>query len=159
MTPAVNSPDFLMTLYSPTMSFTASRTEVTFWTLWSAPLLVATDVRAMSAKKKELLLNPDVLAIDQDDSATAGDRLRRDASGAQVWARPLANGDKAVVLFNPASLRSTLIALDWAEIGWAGARVRVYDLWARRELGTLADGFNSTVKPHDVVYLRLSAMR
>jgi hypothetical protein len=40
-------PDFLETLFYPTMSFIDSRTEFTFWCLWSSPLLIATDVRSM----------------------------------------------------------------------------------------------------------------
>lgn len=44
-------PDLLMTSYFPTMDFTASRTEYTFWALWSAPLLVSTDIRLMSPRK------------------------------------------------------------------------------------------------------------
>lgn len=38
-------PDFLETLFFPTMNYIDSRTEFTFWSLWSAPLLVATDIR------------------------------------------------------------------------------------------------------------------
>ena len=39
-------PDFLMTLYPELMDFTKSRTEVSFWALWSAPLLVVVRVMA-----------------------------------------------------------------------------------------------------------------
>ena len=56
--------------------FVASRSEYTFWSLWSAPLLVATDVRALSEQKRQILLNREVIAINQDESATAGNRLR-----------------------------------------------------------------------------------
>ena len=38
-------PDFLETLFYPTMNFVDSRTEYTFWSLWSAPLIIATDLR------------------------------------------------------------------------------------------------------------------
>ena len=41
-----------------------------------------------------------MIAIDQDASATAGDRLHADAAGKQLWARPLAGGDVAAVLYN-----------------------------------------------------------
>ncbi len=54
-------PDFLETLFAPTMSFVDSKAEVTFWSLWAAPLLVATDVRNMSSQKAYLLMNPEVL--------------------------------------------------------------------------------------------------
>jgi alpha-galactosidase len=79
-------PDFLMTLYFPTMDFTASRTEYSFWALWSAPLLVSTDVRNLSQEKKEIISNAEVIAVNQDVSYTAGDRLSNATDGSQVRA-------------------------------------------------------------------------
>jgi len=56
-------PDFLETLFPITMDYISSRTEFSFWCLWSAPLLVSTDVRNMSEEKKSILLNREVIAI------------------------------------------------------------------------------------------------
>jgi len=50
-------PDFLETLFPITMSFIDSRTEFSFWALWSAPLLVSTDIRNLTDKKKAILTN------------------------------------------------------------------------------------------------------
>lgn len=77
-------PDFLMTLYHPTMDFEESRTEYTFWTLWSSPLLVSTDLRNLSDEKKEILMNKEVIAINQDESYTSGDRISNATDGSQV---------------------------------------------------------------------------
>ena len=101
-------PDFLMTRYL-TMDFTASRTEYTFWALWSAPLLVSTDVRKMSKDKSTILKNKEVIAINQDALATAGDRVfvgPGSGGAVQVWARDLANGDKCVVLYNSGATKA-----------------------------------------------------
>ena len=51
--PACQDPDFLETLFPITMNEVDSRTEYTFWSLWSAPLLVATDVRNMCTLEAE----------------------------------------------------------------------------------------------------------
>jgi len=51
--------------------------------------LVSTDLRNMSDEKKNILMNPEVIAINQDPSNTAGDRLRNETGGGQVWARDL----------------------------------------------------------------------
>lgn len=77
-------PDFLMTMFFPTMDFIESRTEYSFWTLWSAPLLVSTDVRNLSPNKKEILMNEEVIAINQDESFTSGNRIRNESDGSQV---------------------------------------------------------------------------
>jgi len=84
-------PDFLETLfldkYNPiTMNYTNSRTEYTFWALWSAPLLVATDPADLSEEKRSILMNPEVIAINQDEAFVAGERIRNDneTTGGQV---------------------------------------------------------------------------
>lgn len=148
-------PDFLMTLYPATMDFIASRTEFTFWCLWSAPLLVSTEVRNMTAEKRAILLNSEAIAINQD-GPTAGARVRNDTDGGQVWARSLVNGDKAAVLYN-AGLASINVSVAWAEIGWpADARVAVRDIWQGADLGTAAGGFTASLARRDVAFLRLT---
>ena len=47
----LKDPDFLETLFPVTMNFVDSRTEYTFWSLWSAPLLISTDIRNMCTSR------------------------------------------------------------------------------------------------------------
>ena len=88
-------PDFLETLFPVTLNFVDSRTEYSFWSLWSAPLLVATDLRNLSAEKASIVANPEVIAIDQDPLGRAGNRLFNTSMGGQVWSKQLSNGDVA----------------------------------------------------------------
>jgi alpha-galactosidase len=153
-------PDFLMTLYWPTMDYVASRSEYTFWCLWSSPLLVSTDVRHMTADMRSILMNPEAVAINQDESFTSGDRLRKDLNGGQLWARPLANGDKAIVLFHGAissDAKPVNVTCRWVELGWpSSARVSVRDVWERQEYGTFEGSFTAEyLAPRDVRFLRL----
>lgn len=101
---------------------------------------------------------PQVIAIDQDASFTAGDRLRNDTSGAQVWARDLLGGDKAVVLFNSrTSGANVTVAVRWEELGWApGRNVTVRDVWERRDIGLFSDGLSASLSPKDVLFARLT---
>ena len=72
-----------------TMDFTASRTEFTFWCMWSSPLLIDTDLRNLTAEKRSIIANAEAIAIDQDGGFGAADRLSNASSGAQVaCARP-----------------------------------------------------------------------
>jgi len=153
-------PDFLMTLYPVTMSFVDSRTEYTFWSLWSSPLIVCTDIRpsAMTDAKKSILMNPEVIAINQDDLITAGDRLRGSEGTSQVWVRPLANGDKAVVLYNSGNAKTPLhINVTWAELGLSATNHTVRDLWQRKSLGSMSGGYSTSIGPHDVSFIRVSS--
>jgi alpha-galactosidase len=155
-------PDFLETLFVPTMTFVDSRTEFSFWCLWSAPLLVATDIRNLTAQKREILTNPEVIAVDQDALALAGDRLSLDnSSHAQVWGKPLsATAGRAfcVILYNPTDGDGLEVAVQWQMLfsGGAGSTAMVRDLWARKDLGNFTDGFRGSIDRHDVIMLKVS---
>jgi alpha-galactosidase len=157
-------PDFLMTEYL-TMDFIGSRTEYTFWSLWSAPLFISTDLRKISSKKMEIIGNEEVIAINQDPSNTGGDRIFNGTDGQQVWARDLANGDKCVVLYNSGKGKShgdeLTVEVTWDMLGWntgveeGGVIVEVRDLWKKETLGNFTSGFNATLAVRDVQMLRL----
>ena len=44
--------------------------------------------------------NPDMLAVNQNYSGYAGDRVWTEAVGKEVWAKPLPGGRVGVVVFN-----------------------------------------------------------
>eukprot|EP00756_Hemistasia_phaeocysticola_P003260 Hpha_TRINITY_DN12151_c0_g1::TRINITY_DN12151_c0_g1_i2::g.81943::m.81943/K07407/E3.2.1.22B, galA, rafA; alpha-galactosidase len=136
---------------------TTSRTEYTFWAVWSSPLQVATDIRNLKGAKKDILTNPEVIAVNQDISSTAADRIRNDTGGGQLWARDVSGGDKVIVLYNSHGIAATSVPVSWAEIGWSGASVNVRNLWDRKDVASnLKDGYSTDVKPREAVLLRLS---
>ena len=153
--------DFLETLAElpglETMTFEDSRTEMTFWSAWSSPLMVATDVRNMTAQKRELLLNPEVLAVNQDESFTAADKIHESPEFGQVWARPLADGGIAVILYNANLFRVHInVTVEWSMLGLSGSFL-VRDLWARKDLGSHADRFTaSDLAPHAVRFIKVT---
>ena len=159
-------PDFLMTLFPYTMSFTDSRTEYTFWSLWSAPLVVATDIRGMSPEKKYILMNPEVIAINQDPGVKAGYRVMNESSGAQVWIKELeessssssTSSKKAMVLYNANDISTTVVHATWAQAGWPNATaVHVRNLWERQDMGVYGEeGITATLVAHDVLYILLT---
>lgn len=154
-------PDFLETLFPVSTTETESRTEMTFWALWSAPLIVSTDVRNMTQKKSDILMNPEVIAIDQDPLGTAGDRIFNDTqSGAQVWAKPLANGDFAVVLYNDERFFDDAnVSITWDQVpGFPETHKaqKVRDLWSKQDTETDGNGIWRKLKPRDVAFFRVT---
>jgi alpha-galactosidase len=158
-------PDFLMTEYF-TMDFIGSRTEYTFWSLWSAPLLISTDLRKLASEddKMRIITNKEVIAINQDPLGTGGDRIVNNTDGTQVWYKPLANGDVCVVLYNSGTnneqKRDLLVSVHWSVLpAWAGnvsLSVKVRDLWEGLDMGVFESGYNATLKVRDVKMLRLT---
>jgi alpha-galactosidase len=160
-------PDFLMTLFDyliDTMPFTESRTEFTFWTLWSSPLLVATDVVDMSEEKKSILMNAEVLAVHEDPLFISGDRLYNNTDGTQAWHKPLSNGDVAVVLYNADTKRTKKalpVSISFADIGFSSDnKVYLRDLWQKSNVNNgeanTEGSYSNDIGHHDTQFLRLS---
>jgi len=152
-----NDPDFLMT-GAITMSHIDSITEFSFWSLFAAPLIVCTDIRDMSTKK-DILLNSEVVAINQDLLAVAGDIIGNNSETlGQVWSKPLLNGDVAVILFNPNLWDDIVVNVTWSQLWNSTSPIQasVRDLWAHQDLGTFDDGFGSYVEAHGVVMIRVT---
>jgi alpha-galactosidase len=149
-----NDPDMLQ-VGNEGMTVAESRAHLTLWAVLAAPLMAGNDVRTMPPDIRDMLTDPDIVAIDQDALGVQGRKVRDDGDF-EVWARPLAAGAQAVVLFNR-STTTARMAVSWRELGFrAGATPAVRDLWAKRDLGRPPTRLVATVPPHDVVALRVS---
>jgi hypothetical protein len=122
-------------------------TEFSFWALWGAPMLMATDPRNMSDFKRSVVLNEDVLGVQRDAARARARRVRADnATGAQLWYRDLAGAPQAaaVLLYNANDWAAQNLSVAWAELGgaWAapGAAVAVYDLWQHKQVAAAQAG-------------------
>eukprot|EP00045_Choanoeca_perplexa_P006845 m.59304 g.59304 ORF g.59304 m.59304 type:complete len:410 (-) comp13816_c0_seq3:32-1261(-) len=155
----VMDPDFLETLFPITLNFVDSRTEYSFWALWSAPLLVATDLRNLSVEKRSIVTNQEVIAIDQDALVQAGDRIYNTSQGGQVWWKNLTNGDVAVLFYNANDQVSLDLNVTWPQIQReASTPLDVRDLWQQKTIATnqTRAWFVQALQPHDVQFVRLS---
>lgn len=75
----------------------------------------------------------------------------------EVWAGPLANGDTAVLLFNRNMPGPANITVTWSMLGLApSAGMKVRDLWAHADMGTVNGAYTAQADVHGVVMLRLS---
>jgi len=126
---------------------------MSLWALLAAPLLAGNDMSTMKPETVALLTNREVIAIDQDRLGKQADRIR--AEGTQeIWARPLADGSKAAGVFNRFDWPQT-IEINFRELGFKGS-VKVRDIWAAKDLGTVSGNFQAHVPGHGVVLLRVS---
>jgi alpha-galactosidase len=148
-----NDPDYL----APELGMTAdqARAQFTMWSVLAAPLIVGSDVRALSQGTIDMLTNRDVLAIDQDRLGAQGTRIATQGLG-DVWVRRLANGDRAVALLNrggtPLTITTTATAAGLGHV----ARYTLNDLWSHTRTES-AGTIRATVPPGGAVLYRVSA--
>jgi len=147
-----NDPDMLE-VGNGGMTAEEYRTHMSLWAILAAPLLAGNDLSAMSRETLALLTNREVLAIDQDSAGKEGDRFSAEGP-TEIWVRPLGDGSKAVGLFNRHSGPLDM-QVDFRELGFKGA-VKVRDVWAAKELGSMRGTYKVQVAGHGVILLRVS---
>jgi alpha-galactosidase len=141
------------------LSLAELRAHYSLWAIMASPLLVASDLSVLSSGLKELLLNPEVLAVHGDATGLQGTRIgasgENGASGLEVWYKPLiACGERAVVLFNRNDTAQD-VSVSWFDLGLAAGAASVRDIWANADLGMVSDTFSASVPAHDVVFLKI----
>jgi alpha-galactosidase len=147
-----NDPDMLE-VGNGGMTSDEERTHFSLWAMIAAPLLAGNDLRQMSPEVKEILLNKDVIAVDQDTLGRGGHRVAKTDAG-EVWIKPLAENSYAVALFNR-SEKESKVSANWSDLGISGP-FRVRDLWKHEDGGTANQSFAATVPAHGVVMVRLT---
>jgi alpha-galactosidase len=150
---AWNDPDMLE-VGNGGMTDDEYRAHFSLWALMAAPLMAGNDLRAMAPATRDILLNKDIVAVDQDPLGKQGMLVQEPGLDLQVWSRPLADGSRAVVLLNRSVLQ-TVITASWRAFGIRGP-ARVRDLWAHADLGTFTGRFAATVPAHGVVMVRIT---
>jgi alpha-galactosidase len=146
-----NDPDMLE-VGNGKLTLDENRAHMSLWCILAAPLLAGNDLTKMAPEVLDILTNPEVLAVDQDPAGVQGHRVTQEGP-LEVWVKPLADGSKAVGLFNRESTPEPVTAL-FREIG-VGETATVRDLWARKDLGTFKNSFTAVVPKHGVVMVRV----
>jgi alpha-galactosidase len=142
-----NDPDMLE-IGNGGMTTDEYRTHMGLWAIFAAPLLAGTDVRNLS-----ILLNKEVIAVDQDPMGAQGHRADR-TGGIEYFARPLNDGDMALVVVNRADTITSL-TLPWSDMHIAqGTKIR--DLWKHQDFAAKSDQ-SFTIPPHGSLMFRMKA--
>ncbi len=128
-------------------------THISLWSLLAAPLLIGCDLTKLDDFTLGLLTNDEVIAVNQDPGGFQARRILK-LNDAEVWAKTLEDGSRAVGLFN-LSEEEQPVQISWHALELAGPQ-QVRDLWRQQDLGTMADGFQAPVARHGCVLLRVA---
>jgi alpha-galactosidase len=149
-----NDPDMMVVGHSA-LSYDENVAHFSLWALMAAPIILGNDIRTMSNQIREILVNQEVIAVNQDPAGIQGTRVV-DNGDLEVWMRPLCSHDgpeKAVVLLNRSG-SSANITVTFSAIGVSGAAT-VRDLWAHEDVGEFQGSFSANVPSHGVVMVKI----
>ncbi|HUB25104.1 MAG TPA: putative Ig domain-containing protein, partial [Tepidisphaeraceae bacterium] len=128
-------------------------TQITLWSLLSAPLLLGCDLTRLDPFTLNLLENPDVLSVDQDALAKQAATVEN-YNSLEVLEKPLENGSIAVGLFNLSGSTATVQA-NWSSLGITGMQ-NVEDLWREEALGVFNGSFSMSVASHSAELVEIT---
>jgi alpha-galactosidase len=151
-----NDPDMLE-IGNGGMTNAEYQAEFSLWSEMAAPLIAGTDLVNATPATLALYTNRAVIAVDQDPLGQQG-TVVSSTGGHWVLTKPLANGDRAVVLFNetdsPAVISSTVAGVGLTRHAPA---YRLDNLWTHHSTET-AGSISANVPPHSVVMYRVSPL-
>ncbi|NDV83167.1 glycoside hydrolase family 27 protein [Bacteroides sp. 51] len=158
-----NDPDMLEV--GNGQSVNQDRAHFTMWSMLAAPLILGNDIRNMTQETKDILMNAEVIAVNQDKLGIQGFRhLVED--GLEIWFKPLENDDWAFTVLNRTTEPKSY-TINWEKLDlyddvakrFTNFDSNVYsirNLWTKQNEGDTRKVKEVTVPGHDVVLYRLS---
>ncbi|WP_431878308.1 glycoside hydrolase family 27 protein [Micromonospora marina] len=147
-----NDPDMLE-VGNGGMNDTEMRSHFALWSMLAAPLMMGNDVRSANAATLAILRNANLVAINQDTLGRQAVQVSFDGTR-RVLAKPLANGDVAVALFNQGG-STTTVSTTAAAIGKSGSSFTLRDAWTGAT-STSTGAISASVPAHGTVVYRVS---
>ena len=129
-------------------------THITLWCMLSSPLMIGCDLTKLDRFTKDVLMNHEVLAVNQDPLGKAARRIKVDGDQ-EVWARPLHDGSWAVALFNR-GYEHTRVSISLKELGISGKAANIHNMWTRKDVGRVAGALSADVPAHGAQLFRVS---
>jgi alpha-galactosidase len=102
-----NDPDMLE-VGNGGMTTEEYKTHFSLWCMLAAPLMAGNDLEQMTPETKNILLNKELIALDQD---TLGRQATcyRDNVDYQIWVKALSNNEKAICLLNKSDEKKSVL--------------------------------------------------
>jgi alpha-galactosidase len=150
-----NDPDMLE-VGNGKLTADENRIHMGLWAMLAAPLLAGNNLSQLTPEVTAILTNKAVIAIDQDPLGRQAERIYAEGP-IEIWAKPLANGDRALAVFNFGEDENFMrgIHLHLKEAG-AASGWKARDLWTGKDLGPVHEDTAFDLKRHSSMLLRLS---
>jgi alpha-galactosidase len=128
-----NDPD-IMAIGKQGLTEDEQKVHFALWCVMSAPLMLGNDPRNMSEQEKELILNRECIAIDQDPTEQ-GRKIKVDGD-VDIWAKKLGDGSVAVLFINRHDTEAKSVTIPAKELGLSG-KIQARDVYAKEDVGAV----------------------
>jgi len=147
------------------MSENEDRAHFSIWSMLASPLIMGNDLRSMPESTLKILANKEVIAINQDKLGVQAWKARAEGP-MELWAKPLANDEWALMILNRADTGMPY-RIDWKkqkisddlskrDLDVSKTSYRWTDAWTGKA-GDTGKPLELNIPSHSVVLLRLKA--
>lgn len=150
----------------PVLTLEQAKIQLSIWSIMASPLIMSNDLRTVPVEYRDILLNKDMIAVNQDPLGQAGKRVsKRKEDGLEIWIRPLSGNRVAVVLYNPntgqerpSELDVSVDLLQVSETVWQGGQrlsgnVHVKNVWTGQYMEMDGSVLHAAVLPMSCLFL------
>ncbi|WP_020619267.1 glycoside hydrolase family 27 protein [Paenibacillus daejeonensis] len=142
------------------------QTHFALWSMMGSPLMIGCDIRSANEAAKATLLNPDLIAINQDLEGRGAYRIKPEpqwfhTNEVFILVKVLTDGDLAIGFFNLSDDQRE-ISLQFWDLGLpyaSGFSLSLYDCWEQQELGVFTERYAPTVPGHGSHVVRAKLAR
>lgn len=139
-----NDPDMLVT-GEQGLTPEEQKAHFALWCIMSSPLMLGCDPRVMTQAEKNIVLNREAIAINQDPTGQ-GRRVRQE-DGTEVWTKKLSGNRLAVLLLNRGTTGTKPITFQQSDGGPTG-KWSVRDVFGQQDLGVFESAIAKPTPPH-----------
>lgn len=137
------------------------KTHYSLWSMMGSPLMIGSDIRKANKETKNILLNRDLLAINQDVEGRGAYRIKPEpqwfhTDDVFMLVKVLSDGDLAIGFFNLSDGQRE-ISLQFWDVGLpyaSGKSLSLYDCWEHKEIGVFKERYAPVVPAHDCLIVR-----
>jgi alpha-galactosidase len=137
------------------MSFVEYQTHMSLWCMACSPLMIGCDIRKLDSETASLLMNPEVLAVNQDALGIPAKRVKQDGT-CEIWTKRLADESVAVSVINRGS-RPEDVSVRARDIGLLDTPKLARNLWAQEDVADFTTELTQRVQAHETVLLKISS--
>ncbi|TCM99694.1 alpha-galactosidase [Paenibacillus sp. BK033] len=142
------------------------KTHFSLWCMMGSPLMMGCDIRTANQATKNMLLNPALIAINQDIESRGAYRIKPEpqwfhTEDVFMLVKVLSDGELAIGFFNLSDDQRELSLQFW-DIGLpyaSGFSLSLYDCWEHKELGIFKERFAPVVPAHDCLIVRAKLVK
>jgi alpha-galactosidase len=137
------------------MSFLEYQTHMSLWCMACSPLMIGCDIRKLDSETASLLMNPEVLAVNQDALGIPAKRVKQDGT-CEIWTKRLADESVAVSVINRGS-RPEDVSVRARDIGLLDTPKLARNLWAQEDVADFTTELTQRVQARETVLLKISS--